>query len=146
MFNFVTDYFILIFVASVGVIQAAASIGGLNGLLVFKSPYVARTLGVGLVLAAFIWFFSTGERNINDYSGGLDANEQAIFFFLGVLAGGVFTFLLTSIVNAGMNGSEPSPEDGMDALKEASYFSALAHNLDYWRRNWRTQIKRYFFG
>ena len=146
MFTFATDYFILVFIASIGAIQVAASIGRLSGLLFFKSPAITRLLGASLVVAAFIWFFSTGERNINDYEGGLDANSQALFFFLGVLAGGTFTFLMSSLVNARMNGYQPSPEGGLDALKQTSYLRALAYNLDYWRRNWRTQIRRYFFG
>ncbi len=146
MFTFAIDYFILVFIASMGVIQVAASWGNLKGLLIFKPPMLARIFGFALVVGGFILFFSTAERNINDYEGGLDANEQALFFFLGVLAGGTFTFLVSSLVNIRMNGGELSPEGGMDALKDTNYLRALTLNLDYWWKNWRTQIKRYFFG
>ena len=132
MFTFATDYFILVFVASIGVIQVAASMSNLDGLLILKPPVVARILGFAIIIGAFIFFFSTAERNINDYEGGLDANEQALFFFLGVLAGGAFTFLVSSLVNIRMNGGEPSPEGGMDALKETNYLRALTLNLEYW--------------
>ena len=145
MFTFATDYFILVFFASSGVIQIGASAGQLRGLLIFKSAVAARALGLTLVAAAFVWFFGTAERNVNDYEGGLCANTQALFFFLGVLAGGSFTFLVSSIVNLRMKGT-PSPEAGLDALRETSYVRALGQSLAYWWRAWRTRTKSYFFG
>ena len=146
MFTFATDYYILVFVATIGIIQVAASIGRLNGLLFIKSPIVTRVLGIALAVAAFIWFFSTGDRNINDYEGGLDAPTQSLFFFFGSSTGFVFTFVVSTLVNARMNGEEPSPEEGLDALRDTNYLRALAQSLSYWRREWRTQMKRYFSG
>ena len=146
MFTLATDYFLLVFVASLGVIQIAASFGGLTGLLIFKSPLVARALGLALTVAPFILFFSTAERNLNDYEGGIDANTQALFFFLGVLAGGWVTFIGSSLVNMRMKGKDPSPDGGFDALKETNYVRALARSLGYWSRNWRQQMKSYFSG
>ena len=146
MFTFATDYFLLVFVATLGVIQLAASLAGLKGLVVFKSPFVARPLGLALVVAAFIFFFSTGERNLNDYEGGLDANTQALFFFLGVLAGGGVTFVGSSVVNMRMKAAGPMPNGGFDALREANYVRALARSLGYWSRNWRQQMRSYFSG
>ena len=146
MFTFATDYLILVFVASIGAIQVGASWSNLKGLLIFKPPIIAIPFGLALIVAGFTLFFSTAERNINDYEGGMDANDQALFFFLGVLAGGLFTVLISSLVNIRMTGDRPSPESGMDALNDTTYLRALAFNLDYWWKNWRTQIKRYFFG
>ena len=146
MITFAIDYFILVFVASIGVIQIAASLGRLNGLLIFKSILLARTLGLILAVVPFVLFFSTAERNINDFEGGLDAPTQALFFFLGAIAGGGVTFLLSSLANIRMNNGDPSPEAGLDALRETNYVRALGHSLGYWWREWRTQMKRYFFG
>ena len=146
MFTFATDYFLLVFVSTFGVIQAAASMGGLRGLLVFKSPVIARGLGIGLVIGAFVWFFSTGTRNLNDYEGGLDAPTQALFFFLGGLAGMSITFLVSSLVNARLNLRDPSPDEGLGALRYTNYVRAVIHNLSYWRTEWQTQTKRFFSG
>ena len=146
MFTFATDYFILIFVATIGVIQISASTGRLNGLLLFKAPLIARTLGFALVVGAFIWFFSSGDRNVNDYEGGLDAPTQALFFFLGTLAGSGLTFLASSLANLRMNGGEQSPDSGLEALRETTYVRAVGNSLGYWCREWRTQTKRYFIG
>mgnify|MGYP000468753809 CR=1 FL=1 len=146
MFTFAIDYFILVFVATIGVIQISASTGRLNGLLLFKAPLIARTLGLALVLGAFVWFFSNETRNVGDTSGGIDANTQALFFFLGTLAGGGLTFLVSSMVNLRMNGGEQSPESGLEALRETTYVRAVGNSLGYWCREWRTQMKRYFIG
>ena len=146
MFTFATDYFLLVFVSALGVIQIGASFGGLSGLLFLQAPKAARALGTVLAVAPFIWFFSTGERNINDYQGGLDAPTQALFFFLGTLAAGGVTFIVSSAVNWRMDRGAPAPEDGMDALRNASWARALAASLHYWRKNWRRRTKQYFSG
>ena len=146
MFTLAADYFLLVFVAGLGVIQIAASLNGLNGLLIFKSPLVARALGLALAVAAFILFFSTEERNLNDYEGGIDANIQALLFFLGVVASGWVTFIGSSLMNMRMKGKDPLPGGGFDALRETNYVRALALSLGYWSKNWRQQMKSYFSG
>ena len=169
MFSFAVDYFIMVFVASLGVMQTAASIGRLRGLLAFKNPLVARPLGIAIAIAAIVWFFTVTERNINDYEGGLDANEQALLFFLAVAASGILMCVLTSLLNwrmadsrAGGNdeasltrtpsqrerGNDP-PEPGLGALRSGAWWQALRNNYRYWfseARCWRMRIKRYFSG
>lgn len=146
MFTFATDYFLLVFIASLGVVQVGASMGQLKGLLVFKSPIIARTLGLGLVVGAFVLFFSTGTRNINDYEGGLNAPTQGLFFFLGSSAGVILTLLSTSILNRRMNGARPPSEPGLDALKDTNYLLALGRSLSYWGNRCQRQMRRYFSG
>ncbi len=169
MFSFAVDYFVMVFVASMGVMQAAASIGGLRGLLVFKNPLVARALGIGVAIATVAWFFLVTERNVNDYEGGLDSNQQGLLFFLGVAASGIFTCVLTSVVNRRMadsqrggkfevpltptlshreRGHDPA-EAGLGVLRSGTWWQAVRHNYRYWfgeARCWRTRIKRYFSG
>ena len=104
----------MVFVASLGVIQAAASIGRLRGLLVFKDPLIARALGIAVAIAAVAWFFLIEERNINDYEGGLDSNEQGLLFFLAVAASGIFTCVLTSLVNRRMADSRLGGDEAVE--------------------------------
>lgn len=155
MFSFAVDYFIMVFVASLGVMQTAASIGGLRGLLIIKPPLIARPLGIAIAIGAIVWFFATAERNINDYKGGLDSNEQGMLFFLAVAASGMLTCVLTSLLNWRMAGSRlrgnggESVDAGLDALRHSNWRLALAQNYRYLfneARCWRTQIKRYFSG
>ena len=139
MFTFATDYCIAVFVSTLGVLQLAFSVGGINGLLVFKSPVIARTLGPALAIAGFVLFFATGTRNTNDYEGGLDAPTQALFFFYGSLAAVIATLALTSIVNRRMRGPEAEPEAGIDSLRDTNYALSLARSVRYW---WKFCQKR----
>ena len=139
MFTFATDYCITVFISALGVLQLAFSVGGLKGLLVFKSAIVARTLGLTLAIIGFVLFFSTGTRNINDYEGGLDAPTQALFFFYGSLAAVIVTLALTSIINHRMRGPEADPESGIDSLRDTNYALSLARSVRYW---WKFCQKR----
>ena len=139
MFTFATDYCITVFISALGVLQLAFSVGGLKGLLVFKSAIVARTLGLTLAIVGFVLFFSTGTRNINDYEGGIDAPTQALFFFYGSLAAVIATLALTSIVNRRMRGPEAEPESGIDSLRDTNYALSLARSVRYW---WKFCQKR----
>ncbi len=145
MFTFATDYFLLVFISTIGVIQIGAASGRLTGLLILPSPGSARAVGAFLAIAPFFWFFATGERNINDYEGGLDAPTQALFFFLGTLAGGGVTFVVSSLVNWRLRGLA-EPEEGFGALRHIGFATALRNSLEHWWKNWRTRTKPYFSG
>ena len=145
MFSFAIDYYIMVIIAACGVLQIAASVGRLDALLVFKTPLAARALGVVLAAAGPVLFFATGERNINDYEGGLDGNFQGLFFLLGTLTGLALTAVVTSFINRNM--SAPTQiEDGIDSLNRTSYARALAGNIEFLRKHWRTWMRPYFFG
>ena len=132
MLTFAIDYFLLVFIATTGVVQIGASLGRFKGLLIFKPRPAAWALGLALVVGAFVMFFGTSARNLNDYAGGLDAPSQGLFFFLGASAAIGVTFALSSMVNMRMKGGRPSPEAGLDALREANYVAALRLSLSYW--------------
>ena len=145
MFSFAIDYYLMVVIAACGVLQIAASVGRLDALLVFKSQLMARALGVILAIAGPVLFFATGERNINDYEGGLDGNFQGLFFVLGTLTALVLTAIATSFVNRRM--SAPTQiEDGIDSLNRTTYARALAGNIGFLRKHWRTWTRPYFFG
>lgn len=146
MINFTADYCIAVFISTTGVLQLVFSLSGLRGMLLFKSTLVARTLGLATPVLGFVLFFGTGDRNINDYEGGLDAPDQALYFSLSALAALGLTILVSSLVNYRMKSADSDPDAGLDALRDSNYAAALARSVTYWCRNWRTQTKRYFFG
>ena len=146
MFTFAIDYFLLVFVSGVCTIQIASTFGGLTGLLLIKSIGATRLLSAPIIVSVFIWFFSVAERNINDYEGGLDSNEQGMLFLLAIVAAGAFTFLSSSVVNRRMREKETQPGTGLGALAGSNYYRAATANINHWRKNWRTQTKRYFSG
>lgn len=147
MFTFATDYCIAAFLSTTGALQFAFSVGGIHGLLAFKRAIVARTLGIALAVSGFVFFFGVGERNINDYEGGLDAPAQALFFFWGALGALVFTLALTSLINWRMRGPESGndsgagtddgPDVGIDALRHTNYALALWRSAGYWWKRWK---------
>ena len=139
------EYLLFIAAASTGAIQVGASLGGLRGILLLRSPIASSILGLVLVAAAFVVFYAVGDRNVNDHEGGMDANGQAIYFSLGSLVGLAITLAVSSIVNAGMRRGA-SPTAGLAALTGASYARAAWRSISYWWREWRTQTKPYFFG
>ena len=49
---------------------------------------VSKTVFLSLLLLimGFSGFFLTEDRNINDFEGGLDANQQAILFSLAIVS------------------------------------------------------------
>ena len=146
MFSFVVDYYLFVSVSAFGVIQVAASAGRLHGLVLLRSVLATRAVGLGLAVAAAVWFFAVEDRNINDYEGGLDSNIQALLFFLGASTAYAATLALSSVVNRRADAVDSEPGEGLGALRRTTFARALAHSLEYWRREWRTQIRPYLFG
>lgn len=116
----------------------AASLKGFKGLLIVKSPLLARSIGLILAVMAFVWFFASAPRNINDFEGGLDANDQALYLFLGVLTAVVSTLLVSSAVNVRLRDGDLAPDEGLDALKHTNYVQALSQSIRYWWKEWNT--------
>ena len=146
MYNFTSDYFLMVFVASIGVLQIIASMRQINGLLFVKSPVLIRIIGTALILGVAFWFFTNENRNINDYDGGIDAPTQSLLFFLASVSALLFTLALSTLVNFNMDKKTTETAEGIDILKNTNYGRALSRNMRYWWREWRTKTKTCFFG
>lgn len=146
MFSFALDYYLLVSLSAFGVIQIAAWRGRLDALVLFRSARATWTLGLGLAALALVWFFAVEDRNINDYEGGLDANIQALLFFLGASTAYGVTLGLSSLVNGRMDGGVWKPGEGLSALRRTTFARAISRSLRYWWREWRTQIRPYLSG
>ena len=146
MSEFIFEYYIFIFLAALGAIQLGAAAGKLKGLLILRQPTAAVALGLVFIAAAPVWFFSTGERNINDYEGGITANGQALYAFLGSITALASTLAVTSLVNFRLGRGAPPPFEGLQSLREANYLIAVSGNLRYWSKAWRKLTSNYFFG
>ena len=128
------DYVILVFLASVGVIQLAVAHAGLTKLLFLKRTPYAYALGLTLVIVGFTWFFWPGPRHVPDTAGGLDGNDQAARFALSALAAVLFTVLATSALNRRTGSSLPPPPpagatSSLEALRDQTYLEALPTGL-----------------
>jgi hypothetical protein len=101
MLNFVSfhlaiKYFLLSFIAVVGVLQLMATSQKLVGLsLGGRVSALGIPLGVSLVLGAFVWFFSTTPEV---FSPGLAGAELSLLFGAGGLCALMFTLGMSSFV------------------------------------------------
>tara|TARA_Y100000758_G_scaffold233125_1_gene169786 strand:+ start:122 stop:424 length:303 start_codon:yes stop_codon:yes gene_type:complete len=91
MFGFHLDYYLCSVLAVSGVLFIVVAYQKSS-----LSP-VPCCFGVIFMLAAAILFFSTDNRIVNDYQGGLDANEQAVLFALAALT----AFIIRKLFSAG---------------------------------------------
>ena len=123
------EYFLFILGASIGVIQMASAYSSLRGLLLTKSKVLSFIVGFSMTVAAFAWFFGSESRNIADNAGGLDGNQSAGLFALGMLSAIITTLILSSIINRSIVKLRFRPGFGLDALKNTTYADAICDTL-----------------
>ena len=134
--SFSLDYFILVYVAALGVLQMIASRRDFRGMLLVQAPSIAFLLGFCAVVAAFAWFFAFEPRNLSDTQGGLDGNRAARIFCLACTLAVLTTLVLSSLVNRSLGKGGQSPSPGLDALGHAAYLRALQGSLKaLWKRS-----------
>lgn len=133
--SFILDYLLFVFIAAFGALQMAAAYGPLPGLLLIRIRPLAFGSGLVIAVAAFLLFFMTEPRNISDTEGGLNGNQTAGLFTLGAGSALILTLILSSISNRALGKGRQHYSPGLDALKETTYFNALATTLkDLWKR------------
>ncbi len=134
--SFSLDYFILVYIADMGVLQMIASRRDFRGMLLVPAPRIAFLLGFCAVVAAFAWFFASEFRNLSDTAGGIDGNRAAQMFSSASSLAVFTTFVFSSMINRslGRDGQPSSP--GLDALGHTTYLRALSVSLKaLWKRS-----------
>ena len=99
-FSFALDYFICVFICCNAVLQLAAHRADLSMLQIIRNTKLTYLISTGLIFFSAYLFFTTDNRIINDFEGGLDANQQAVIFFLSALCSFFFTGLVASAFNS----------------------------------------------
>ena len=140
------DYLVLMFVACVGTIQAASAYANLRGLFLIPSRRVTGGVGLLVAVAAFIWFFASGDRNLPDTDGGLAGAQQFVFFVAMCAAAIAVTYLVSSLVNGARRRSPEAPADGFLALQHLTVLQVWAQNLGWIRRRWLSLTRKSFSG
>ena len=128
----IAEYFVLVLVATTGVIQVAAAYVNLRGVLFLKRRIPSGVLGGLAILGSFLWFFISDNRN----QRGLEGTQQFSFFLLGCFVAIVFTLVISSLINWRMKppGDETAaPKEGLNALEDMSYFEALKRSYKRWQ-------------
>ena len=120
------EYFYLVFVASIGVIQAAAACNGLKGISFFGYKVSACLFMLVTTGPAMASFFSWNKRNA---TGVIEGREQFGFFMLAIVAAIGFTLIVSSAVKHwSLRGNDVS-HDGFEALKEVTFFQAIRYRF-----------------
>mgnify|MGYP004377453371 CR=1 FL=1 len=99
-FSFALDYFICVFICCNAVLQLAAHRADLSMLKIIRNRRLNYLMSTGLIFFSVCLFFTTDNRIINDFEGGLDANQQAVIFFLSALSSFFITGLTASAINS----------------------------------------------
>jgi len=124
------QYFIFVFIASVGVLQLIAAGTGLKGILFFKRKaldYLFSFLAIG---GSFYWFFQWHNRiDTVMRQTGLEGAQQFLYFCMATFAALVFTLIGSSLLKVRGKGQPKGNRQGLDALKEMSYFVAVKHSF-----------------
>jgi hypothetical protein len=126
------DYFVLVFIAAVGVYQIAAIPAGLRGLWFFNHRGLQCLFGAAVIAGAFAWFYATGERNVQHRVEGA---QQLSLFLAAIVLAYLCTGIVASIVHlrsssAGAHRPEGKASDvGMQALKNTTLLGAILGRL-----------------
>jgi len=127
--SFEADYILFIFLASLGVVQLAALKNRLKGLCFIRIPVLNLALALALVAGSFLWFFISEPRNLPDTGDGLDGNQQAMYSVAAAISAVLFSLAATSLINLGIHRGGDRHESGLQAMRCATYFSALRRTL-----------------
>lgn len=134
------EYIAFVFMASVGVLQLVGAFTQLKGLLFFRNRALTYLLSSLLIVGSFYWFFARDDRwdNVMRHTS-LEGKQQFLYFCLAAFLAVMFTLAFSSLLaalrarrqNKGMAnpGQMTDPGEGLDKLKEMSYFEAVKRSL-----------------
>lgn len=156
MLTLVGEYFLFIYLTSLGVLQIAASYTKLRGLSFFTRPIWGYIFGSLAVVGGFSWFYIVGNPHpevghaisfddIFRYGWSnpqppeigliMGEGESVVFFLLAIICALLTTMAISSIVKfrispraAPGDMNEEAPE-GLEALKDMTFFQAITRSL-----------------
>ena len=123
------DYFLLITWGFWGILQISATYSGLFGLRVFPGHWRGYLAGAVITISSFIWFFATGNRNIEGHITGVQGAEQFELIFAGVAVSTVATALLVSILHLREEPGRLTSGYTLEQVRHATYLQILVHYL-----------------
>ncbi len=126
------DYFILVFISSLGVYQIAAIPAKLDGLCFFRQPVIQYIFGILAIIGVFGWFFTSTDRNIHT---AVEGSQQLGLFLGSIVASWVFTAILASIMQTKVSSQGSTPREdkqynmGIETLKKTTLFGGIMSSL-----------------
>jgi hypothetical protein len=116
------EYFVLVFAASLGVLQAVAAYNGLRGLSFFNRPTWGYLLAVLTTGPALVAFFTWNMRNA---TGIIEGGQQFLLLSLAIMAVYIVTLVAASLLNSSPPAGNAAPPAGIEGFKEAGLFQLL---------------------
>ncbi len=115
------NYCLLVFIAVLGVLQLAAVYNGLRGLFFF--PRKIFSLAFAVVAIGFALFAFFAWNDFNDYI--IEGSQQFASFLISAAVGIIFTLVFSSILNSRRFSAGRPHRDGLDFLRESTFFKAI---------------------
>ena len=133
------EYRILVFVAVTGIIQVAAANAGLRGLLFAPGTVRIRFFPSGkrwtLTYFHFSYLFAAITVlptlgfffvwNYHNATGIVQGSEQSGMFVLSTGAAGIFSLVVSSLINQWRLQRNRTQAEGLEALKDVTWFQAV---------------------
>jgi len=127
--NVYVEYFLLIFLCFLGLLQLAASINKLSGLSFFKRPTSGYLFATLTVFGAFCWFFLSKDRCVQ----GVEGTETFVSLVIAALLAFLATVSISSLINRKIGPpsreQRSQEEKGLDALRTMTYFQLIARHF-----------------
>ncbi len=132
------DYFLLVFIGSIGVYQIASIPAGLRGLWFFGQPVLQCLFGIAVIVSGFAWFFTDENRN---FQHTVEGAQQLGLFLISIIAAYVFTAVLASIIQAKVDFRPEEPvegkqhEEGIETFKTTTLLGGILTSMKKQRKD-----------
>lgn len=126
MFGMAIDYFLLIVVGFFGILQMVAAWSGLYGLRLFASKKIGYIAGGLITAGAFIWFFASGNRNIEGHITGVQGVQQFELFIAGSVVSIILTAIIVSLQHLKSKIPNSKLEYGLEQIRHMTYLAAFS--------------------
>ena len=132
--SWLLHYYLLVFIASIGVYQAASTIAGLSGIGFLPYRRLRLLLGVMIIAGAFLWFFLS-EPNRNHLQHYVEGAQQLGFFLLGIVTAYIANCVLASLIQIGATLAARRPsgprqwDQGMETLKHSTLIGGIIGSI-----------------
>lgn len=126
------DYFILVFVSSVGIYQIVSIPVGLKGLGFFAFKKLQYVFGFLVLAGAFSWFYTSEHRN---YQHTVEGSQQLMLFLAAIITAYITTAVIASIIQALVGSKEreiiegKQQDLGVEKLKSTTLLGGILHSL-----------------
>jgi hypothetical protein len=115
-------YSIPVFLAGIGILQAAAAYNNLSGLLFFPKKLLSYSFAAVMIGMALV-ILSTW--NLHFEIGIIEGAQQAGLFFLSMVIALLFTVCLSSLLNRKRFSRVNEILNGLEALRSNTFFQVL---------------------